>query len=463
MTVAAPDAALVGAARRADAERRSRGCARPVRLVGSTATVDRDTGAVVSSYSSTQELDGQTYVRCGNRRAAVCPSCSREYKGDAWHLLTCGLAGGKGVPETVAEHPATFATLTAPSFGPVHGIRQRGPCRARRDKPVCPHGRPLWCGKRHGEDDPRLGEPLCDACYDYTAHVVWQWHAPELWRRFTITLTRALANRAGLTVKEFRRRAWLSYTKVVEFQARGVIHVHAPIRLDGPDGPDTPPAVDLDATDLGDAVRHAAAQVRLLAPLPDGHGLALRWGAQVDVRPITPDAHRDASAGPAHPHQVAAYLAKYLTKATEDFGLPSRVLSAAHAAATGASRHAVRLIETAEHLAARGGDTYARLAARFATLGYRGHPVTKSRRYSVTFGALRAARRAFRCRPAGLRADAQVRELPADEDPDADVTHLLVMKDWRFAGVGYLDLDQAAHAVASAARARSRRAVVLPR
>ncbi len=64
--------------------------------------------------------------------------------------------------------------------------------------------------------------------------------------------------------------------------------------------------------------------------------------------------------------------------------------------ATGSSRHSVRLIEAAEQLATHGGDSYARLAARFAPLGYRGHPVTKSRRYSVTFGALRTARRPYR-------------------------------------------------------------------
>ena len=109
-----------------------------------------------------------------NRRAAVCPSCSAEYKGDAWHLVVCGLVGGKGIPAGVAERPATFATLTAPSFGPVHGVRQKGPCRARRDRPVCPHGRPLWCRVRHAESDPRLGTPLCADCYAYKAHVVWQ-------------------------------------------------------------------------------------------------------------------------------------------------------------------------------------------------------------------------------------------------------------------------------------------------
>ncbi|HEU4511865.1 MAG TPA: replication initiator [Nocardioidaceae bacterium] len=73
-----------------DAEKRGRGCARPVRLVGSTTVLNRSTGEIGHSYSSSQELDGTTYVRCGNRRAEVCPSCSAEYKGDAWHLILCG-------------------------------------------------------------------------------------------------------------------------------------------------------------------------------------------------------------------------------------------------------------------------------------------------------------------------------------------------------------------------------------
>ena len=163
--LAAPSPELLGAVAREDAERRTRGCSRPVRLVGSTTRIDPTTGAVIERYGSARELDGITLVRCGDRRAARCESCSREYKGDAWHLLSAGLVGGKGAPETVADHPTVFATLTAPSFGAVHGRRQGAPCRARRDRPVCPHGRPLYCLHRHGEDDRRLGEPLCAACY----------------------------------------------------------------------------------------------------------------------------------------------------------------------------------------------------------------------------------------------------------------------------------------------------------
>lgn len=160
----------IGQAGQDSAEKRGRGCARPIRLVGSTAVVNKATGEVGQTYSSAQELDGTTYVRCGNRRASVCPTCSHEDKGDAWHVLARGLAGGKGVPADVANRPCTFSTLTAPSIGPVHGVRDEGPCRARRDKPVCEHGRPLWCNKRHTDTDQRLGEPLCFDCYDYLAH-----------------------------------------------------------------------------------------------------------------------------------------------------------------------------------------------------------------------------------------------------------------------------------------------------
>jgi hypothetical protein len=460
-TVPVPIEHVVAGASVYDAETRARGCTRPIRLVGSTVRVNRTTGEIVGSYGSGDELDGHTYVRCQNRRASVCPSCSREYKGDAWHLLTCGLAGGKDVPESVADRPATFATLTAPSFGPVHGRGRRGPCRARRDRPVCLHGRPLHCLARHSDQDSQLGQPLCFECYDYAGHVLWQWHAPELWRRFTITLGRTLATRCGLTPAQFRRRARVAYTKVVEFQARGVIHVHAPIRLDGPHGPDSPPLLDLDADQLGHAVLEATRHVRLTVPTGDGAGVALRWGAQVDVRPISHGAGRDANAGPAHPHQVAGYLAKYLTKTTEDFGLPARVRHPSAARQAGASPHAQRIIGTAYALALDGSEEYGRLRDRLATLGYRGHPITKSRHYSTTFGALRRARAAWRRRPARLDPDAEIRDLLDDTD-EAEDMGVLVVKDWHYAGRGYLDMSTAAAAVAAAVLARSRSRANLP-
>lgn len=344
------DTKLLGLACRGHAERRARGCTRPVRLRGSTSFVNIGTGEVHQVYSSERELDGTTYVPCGNRRDSACPPCSHRYKGDAWQILATGLAGGKGVPAHVADRPTTFLTLTAPSFGPVHGVRRKSVCRPRRDRPVCPHGRPLWCNRRHAGTEGCVGDPLCVECYDYQGHVVWQFHANELWRRFLIALQRRLASSWGISSREFRRRCRVSFSKVVEFQARGAVHIHAPIRLDGPEGSDGQ-ATDLTLTayDLERAVRDAAARVVVTsAPLLDGTAYELRWGGQVDTRTVSEGADRErAESGRVHPEQVASYLAKYLTKATEDFGISGTVRSAAHAAANGASDHAKRLIGVA--------------------------------------------------------------------------------------------------------------------
>jgi hypothetical protein len=194
------------------------------------------------------------------------------------------------------------------------------------------------------------------------------------------------------------------------------------------------------------------------APLADGSVYRLRWGAQVDCFTVTDTADRDTPSGQrrgvrVHPERVASYLAKYLTKTTEDLGLPAQVRSAAHAVAAGASGHAVRLIATAEDLAGQHPD-YALLLAHLGTLGYRGHPITKSRAYSVTFGQLRRARRRARSNPAVLDPDVDVRQV-LDDDQDLPDGFELVSS-WVFAGQGYLDLDQAAAAVRSATRARIR-------
>ena len=86
----------------------------------------------------------------------------------------------------------------------------------------------------HDHDDSVVGQPLCPDCYDYLGHLVWQWWAPELWRRFTITLRRALARHLGLSETACRQLVRVQFAKVAEFQRRGLIHFHALIRLDGP-------------------------------------------------------------------------------------------------------------------------------------------------------------------------------------------------------------------------------------
>ena len=259
-----PIADLAGHAGIDSAAARTNDCARPVRLRGSTQLVDAATGETTGALLlGPGAWTGSRGCRAGTGGPRSCPSCSTRYKADAWQLITAGLGGGKGIPDDGGRASVHVRDLHRALVRTGARAPTAGPCRARRDKPVCPHGRPLWCNRRHHDGDPQLGEPLCVDCYDYTAHVVWQWHAPELWRRTTIALQRDLARRCGLTVGQFKDRCTIAYSKVAEFQARGVIHLHVPIRLDGPGGPDgEPPDLPLTTADLEDAIRVTAARVR---------------------------------------------------------------------------------------------------------------------------------------------------------------------------------------------------------
>src|SRR4029450_1224035 len=110
----------------------------------------------------------------------------------------------------------------------------------RRCPQTCPHGVQLDCRRVHPAEDPRVGEPLCPTCYQYRAQVLFNALVPELWRRTTIYLPRALAHAAGLTHRQLRSLVRVRFAKVAEYQARGVIHYHAIIRLDAAPPPDQP-------------------------------------------------------------------------------------------------------------------------------------------------------------------------------------------------------------------------------
>ena len=201
-----------------------------------------------------------------------------------WQLVYAGLAGGrKGVPERVRHHPQAFVTLTAPGVGPVH---------------TCPDGgRPCPCGVRHEDDDPLVGAPLDPEGYNYEGAVLWNWHAPELWRRFVIALRRALARRLGLTEAEAERELRVSYAKVAEFQARGLVHFHAVVRLDGADAHEAPRRV-VSTSLLCVAIAEAAGHARLEAADPNGEPVTIRFGRQLHVRPLAEAADRIACALP---------------------------------------------------------------------------------------------------------------------------------------------------------------------
>jgi hypothetical protein len=304
-----------------EAQLRSSGyCARPVRLGGSVEVCD-GSGVRRAVWSTTDEPDGLLRKACGNRREAVCGPCAERYRGDAWQLIAAGLRGGKGVPASVAGHPAVFATLTAPSFGLVHahlldadGRPRR--CRPRREAPVCRHGVSLACSVRHAADDPCLGEPLCPACFDYEGAVVWNNLLGELWRRTTIYLPRQLAALTGVTQKRLHELVRVSYIRVAEYQLGGLVHVHALIRVDRRmpayrGGEIGPPDRRFTMQVLEDALRGAAAAVSVQVPDELGAG-SVRWGGQLDVQRLAWDDEER--------RRWASYLAKYSTKSTEQAG-----------------------------------------------------------------------------------------------------------------------------------------------
>ena len=439
-----------------DAMARVGNCAHPIRLRGSSMRIDPATGEILSSYSSSDQPLGVTYICCGNRRASVCPACSRVYAADVFHLIRAGVTGGKTVPTSVAENPLVFATLTAPSFGHVHSTQGCGwPHGSIRR---CPHGRPLSCLVQHGDDDAELGQPLCRDCYDYASQVVWQLWAPDLWRRFTITLRRLIAKELGRPGSRIGELATVQYAKVAEYQRRGVVHFHALIRLDGPRTPEGfAAAPEKISSRLLTRLVHAAVQAtRLTVPGVDGDDSArsLAFGQQLDVRPVRLGRRCDDPTGPLVPEQVAGYLAKYATKSADDTG-------------PGGTAHAHRINATIRELGQRarlaaiyghdGADHYALLGKWVHMLGFRGHFASKSRRYSMTLTALRRARR----RASMLIAEARESRRPldlaaleADLLADADEDTTLVISRWTYAGAGWDNDAEQALALSAAARAR---------
>lgn len=398
------------------------GCAAPVYLIGHRITRDRTSGEILDVFDSASQPYGRYAVGCQNRRESVCLSCSYLHHGDTYQVVVAGLAGGKGVPAQVGGHPRVFVTLTAPSFGPVHRATNRDDpcdrCRPRRGANTCRHGVSESCTERHTAGDRLVGVPLCAQCYDYQGAVLWNASLGVLWDRFVGRVRRELARSQGIAVRVFPEVCRVNFCKVTEYQHRGSIHVHAVIRCDGPGGPDGDAPMWASAALLARAVQAAGPAVRVRIAEPVGGGeRVLAFGEQLDVQEIHPGTSLDGVSDQA----VAAYIAKYVTKGD----LPGLVLAHRLGSpgeierSTVLTEHGKELMRTAWRLG--GLRRYERLRLRLWAhqLGFRGQIATKSRTYSTTYTALRAARRAYHRREWF--------------DPETTETE----SSWRFAGAGH--------------------------
>jgi len=217
------------------------------------------------------------------------------------------------------------------------------------------------------------------------------------------------------------------------------VHLHVVIRLDRAmpayrANEVRAPGVRFDADLLADAIRATAADVR--APLPDELGAAkVRWGGELDVRHL--DSHARG--------EIAGYLAKYATKSTEQSGGVLHRVSAQQVDELPVREHVRAYLAAAFELA----DDLALADRRFAryahTLGYRGHCLTKSRRYSATFKALREVREAF------------VHEQLLARETDPKRRPVERSASFRYVGQGHLTAADALLAASAAARAREER------
>jgi hypothetical protein len=201
----------------------------------------------------------------------------------------------------------------------------------------------------------------------------------------------------------------VSFVKVAEFQRRGLVHFHAVVRVDGVEGPWGCPPVGIEAQLISGALVEAARETTVARP--DGGG-RFGWGRELDIRVL--DETDEA------PEAIASYTASYAVKTSDSSGvLARRVRSVGGLERLGVRPHIAEMVRTAWGLGGTPSLRQLRLRAHAHTLGYPGFFLTKSRRYSTTFGALREARIEY----------ANGRE----EGRDAQAGM------WQYEGHGYLD------------------------
>lgn len=235
-----------------------------------------------------------------------------------------------------------------------------------------------------------------------------------MWDRFVIDVRRRLATSAGLVQSCFADHARLSFARVAEYQKRAAVHVHAVVRLDGPNGPDDEPPAWGTTQLLIDAVRTSARRVLVRSSYSPAVGeRALRWGEQIDARPLRADGD-----GPDD-DAVAAYVAKYVTKGASETGagLDYPLTASADIESAPVSPHVRTLMRACWCLGGLPEYETLRLRAWTHTLGYRGHILTKSRAYSTTYAALRAER--------------------AHHMGHTDTPEVTTERQWRYAGSGH--------------------------
>jgi hypothetical protein len=238
-----------------------------------------------------------------------------------------------------------------------------------------------------------------------------------------IYMHRQVAAVLGCTQSEAKQLVRLSFCRVAEYQRRGVVHLHAVVRADGPE--QTLPGVRPEVV-LAHAALLAAKTVSVVHP----SGVA-RWGRQIDVQVLERSAEARVKA-------VAGYIAKYATKSSDGAGsLDVRIRSERDLAQRRLPAHLRRMAETAWKLGGVPAFERWHLRRHAHGLGYGGHFLSKSKEYSTTLGDLRAARQQWQVDRARTPGES------ADRSPRAR---------WEAVGIGWANEGEASWAAAQRRR-----------
>jgi hypothetical protein len=187
----------------------------------------------------------QVERRCGTRLLDRCPSCSEIYRRDAMRVMFEGVAANPG--------PRTWITFTAlgdEAFGRTHTASYK---RLPSERCAC---RPY-----HSLTDSRVGEPLDRASYGYDKVASFNGSSSRL---FAVTMQK---------IRRLLGGASLPYVLVVEYQRRGLVHIHVLVL-------GAVPRAIVELAVLGGRNPATGRPVR-----PTRHG-EWSWGSQLDVQQL---------------------------------------------------------------------------------------------------------------------------------------------------------------------------------
>jgi len=237
-------------------------CAHPIKLFRTS--IDTRTGEM---------RFGEYDKRCGSRIHDRCASCSALYRGDAFQVIRSGIIDSS----TKLPKLLTMITLTAPGadrFGHIHSRNLTKAGKLMRCK----------CRVYHAKDDQLIGTPIDPDTYDYAAAADFNANATRLFAVSIQKLSRVLNRK-------------LKVIRVVEFQQRGLVHVHALVL-----GPLTQRSLELIVSG-GTNLRTG----RKIAPATSG---GWTWGKECKA---------DVISG-STPSKAIAYMVKVINYALKDTG-----------------------------------------------------------------------------------------------------------------------------------------------